>query len=164
MKKSSKSDARFWRCRLKRPFFSQKGGFLGSAWNIFFVSPRCNFVPSFIKIWCADLQISRRAHTHARTDARTDERESIGPSANAERSKTWLQNMQNDRKLGKNGKKHYFVTPGNVLFTNNYDLSTSFRRHLDVQNGRPSVQIGRMDVLRTWFCPLGSGRFSLLVP
>ena len=58
--------------------------FQKSAWNIFLVSPRCNFGQSFRKVWCADLQISRRV-AHGRTDERTDERESIGPSANAER-------------------------------------------------------------------------------
>ena len=86
----------------KGHFLAKKGGFLGqkppwganenffqkSAWNIFLVSPRCNFVPSFRKIWCADLQISRHARTDAQTHGRTNERESIGPSAKAERPKT----------------------------------------------------------------------------
>ena len=58
--------------------------FQKSAWDIFLVSPRCNFGQSFRKIWCADLQISRRG----RTNGRTHERESIGPSANAERPKS----------------------------------------------------------------------------
>ena len=64
---------------LKREFFSK------IRLEHFLASSRCNFVPSFRKIWCADLQISR----HARTHARTHERESIGPLANAERPKKW---------------------------------------------------------------------------
>ena len=53
-------------------------------------SSRCSFVQKIIKIWCADLQISRRE----RTDARTHERESIGPSANAERPKNEFSNIK----------------------------------------------------------------------
>ena len=40
--------------------------FQKSTRNIFLASPRCNFVPSFRKIWCADLQISRRGRTDER--------------------------------------------------------------------------------------------------
>ena len=41
------------------------------------------------QIWQkSDVRISRYRVTDARTDARTHERESIGPSANAERPKT----------------------------------------------------------------------------
>ena len=96
-----KSDVRIRRKCAKTWFFGQKwqklpvfgqnleneNFFQKSAWNIFLVLPRCNFGQSFRKIWCADLQISRRARTDGRTDGRTDERESIGPSANAERPK-----------------------------------------------------------------------------
>ena len=104
MKKSSKSDARFRRYRLKRPFFSQKGGFWGqkpawganenffqkSAWNIFLDSSRCSFVQkNHQNLMRGFLDMPSRTHgrTHARTDGRTDKRESIGLSAEAERPK-----------------------------------------------------------------------------
>ena len=52
------------------PFLAKDGQtrifFQKSAWNIFLALLRCNFVPSFRKIWCADLQISRHARTNAR--------------------------------------------------------------------------------------------------
>ena len=71
------------------PWGANENFFQKSAWNIFLVSPRYNFGQSFRKIWCADLQISRRERTHGRTD----ERESIGPSANAERPKIELSRL-----------------------------------------------------------------------
>ena len=134
MKKSSKSDARFWRYRLKRPFFSQKGVFLGqkppwganenffqkSTWNIFLGSPRCNFVPSFRKIWCADLQIWCDGRTHAHTDARAWIHRPQRLKRRDQKYKKWSKNdsrFQYWRKSNKNVLNTNEIL--NILNTNN---------------------------------------------
>ena len=101
--------------------------FQKSAWNIFLVSPRCNFRQSFRKIWCADLQISR----HARTNARTDERESIGPSANAERPKISKKHQRFERKWPKTAQNH-IMSPHAMYFwpqNGQNDQNKNFPRH-----------------------------------
>ena len=68
--KTSKSDARFRKYRLKRPFSAKKppGGnknfFQKSAWNMFLDSSRCSFVQKSSK---SEARFSRYRITHART-------------------------------------------------------------------------------------------------
>ena len=72
-----------------------------------------NICEKIIKIWCADLQISR----HTRTDARTHEHESIGPSLMSRDQKISKKSSTVWKKMAKNSPKPSNVTTSNVFLT-----------------------------------------------
>ena len=103
---------RFWPKTAKREFFSK------IRLEHFFSLAKMQLWAKFQKnLMRGSPDIASR--TNARTDARTNERESIGPLANAERSKIVKQTSADWKKLVKNGQKPQFVTTSNVFLTKN---------------------------------------------